>query len=665
MFGSGQVLKTMSALAMLAAFASILQGQESAPDLTTVSLESLMNMKVSSVSRRDEELRSSAAAIHVITQEDIRRSGATDIADLLRMVPGMDVARKDSSTWAISTRGFTAEYATKLLVMVDGRTVYDPTFSGVSWHLQNLVLEDIDRIEVIRGPGATMWGANAVNGVISIKTKRAADTQGGLLVADAGTNSPGEGTIRFGSSIGSHLFYRLYSRQTTRLAFDSPTGGPGGDAWNLTTVGTRLDWDPSKSNSVVFESEARRGVRGARQNFLTSISPITFGTVGLRSDEGGFAMARWSHIFKDKSSLTVQVYHDILHLKGNNGAKDLKINDFDFQHNFKIGGRNNVMWGVGKRDINDSFPTTLAFGMTPAQSHTDLNSAFVQDEISIVQDKVSLSIGSKFEDSSLAGGNFQPSIRISWLPNARQAIWVAVSRGVHSASRVERGMRVNFTAFETGSGPAAVDLLGQPGTRSEGLVAYEMGYRYQANRKLWLDATTFYNVYDHLSTDPPGAPYFATDPAPPHLVLPLFFQNNSKGEAYGGETSINYQLLRSLRVESSYSLLLMQLHSPTGDTSDSNIEGQTSRHQVRFESTYNVGKSLELSGQVHFASSLPYFAVPSYTRVDLKATWKGFENVELSVAGQNLLSPHFEFGDIPAPSNVTSRQIYAKVAWKF
>src|SRR5437870_1410199 len=248
------VQRAVLILALCIALPQFGSSQQGGNDLTTLSLENLLSTEVTSVSRHQEELRKTPAAVYVITQEDIRRSGVTDVAELLRMVPGVQVAQINSNVWAVGARGFSAEFSNKLLVLVDGRTVYDPTFSGVYWRLQNLVLEDIDRIEVIRGPGATMWGANAVNGVISITTKTAGNTTGGLFVADSGTSRPAEGSIRYGGSLGKTAAYRIFGRQTTRLSLTSPTGASGLDSWNMTNGGFRVDWNPSKADSLTIES---------------------------------------------------------------------------------------------------------------------------------------------------------------------------------------------------------------------------------------------------------------------------------------------------------------------------------------------------------------------------------------------------------------------------
>jgi iron complex outermembrane receptor protein len=363
----------MGAMLPLAAFA-----RQAGPDLTKASLEDLLSMEVTSVSRHQEDIMKTPAAVYVITHEDIRRSGVTDVAELLRMVPGIQVAQIESSIWAVGARGFNAEYSTKLLILVDGRTVYDPTFSGVYWRLQNFVLEDIERIEVIRGPGATMWGANAVNGVISITTKRAADTHGGLLVADAGTGRPADGSLRFGGSLGANASYRVFSRQTTRSSLLSPSGASGGDSWNLTDGGFRVDWNPAKADSVTVESSAYRGVIGRNQPVLVSLSPLSFEGSGL-GNTGGNVLTRWSHSFKNSSNLTFQAYYDNSRIKGFS-AEDIQTLDFDFQYSFKIGSRNDVVLGLGRREYSETFHNSLSIGMTPSNQNIDITSGFVQEE---------------------------------------------------------------------------------------------------------------------------------------------------------------------------------------------------------------------------------------------------------------------------------------------
>ena len=628
-------------------------------DLSDMSLESLMNLRVSSVSRNLEELKGSAAAIYVITQEDIRRSGMTDLAELFRMVPGLNVAQINSSTWAVSARGFNAQYAAKLLVLIDGRTVYDPSFSGVYWYMQNLVMEDIERIEIIRGPGATMWGANAVNGVISIRMKPAIDTQGGLLAANLGTERPGEGAFRYGGTAGAKTSYRLYGRQTTRSGLDAD----GADAWNLTSAGIRVDWKPSRSDSFTFETEMQRGVRGSQQQLLTSFSPLTFEREGLRTNRSGYFRSQWDHSFGADSGLIFRFYVSKVEYRDYGEAKVQSV-DFDFQHNFRL-GRQNITWGFGHRAVTDEYPFLLAAGMTPPSAVTHLDSIFVQDKIELLRDRLHLTLGSKFEHNTLAGRNIQPSARLSWVPTARHSVWVSASRAVHATSRVERGAHAILRAFDAGPIFGLAEAFGQESARSEGLMAYETGYRYQANRRVWTDVSLFYNVYDHLSTVEPGTPYITSQPAPTHLVAPQYFQNSTNGTTYGLETAVNYKATDIWTLRGSYSLLQMRLHGASAGATAQNIAGQSPSHQIDVSSFLHLSRSLDLSGHAYFVGALRFYNVPSYTRVDTNLRWTGFEKLELSLIGQNLLGSHLEYGETLSPSNPVHRSVYGKVAWRF
>jgi len=651
------------AMLLASALPMMISAQDAKDDLTALSLESLMSTKVTSVSRHQEELRKTAAAIYVITQEDIQRSGATDVADLLRMVPGIEVAQINSNLWAVAARGFNGQYSNKLLVLVDGRTVYDPLFSGVYWNLQNLILQDIDRIEVIRGPGATAWGANAVNGVISITTKRASVTQGGLLVADSGSGRPAEGSARFGGALGDDAFYRAFGRQTTRDSLPTGSGTDGGDSWNLTNGGFRLDWDRSKSDSFTVEGNSYRGVMGNRQNVLTSMSPVTFETAGLSGNTGADILGRWTHSFENSSTLTVQGYYDIARRTGFE-KYDVRTVDLDLQYGFKAGGRNDVMLGFGRRDYTYNLSNTVSLGLTPPSGHVNVTSGFIQDEISLINKKLYLNVGTKVEADTLAGNNLQPSAHLSWLPDNRHSAWISASHAVRTPNPSERGAYFNSGTFPAGSLPGLVNIYGQPDARSESLNAYEAGYRYQAGRKLWLDLTAFYNVYGHLSTDQTGAPYFEAVPAP-HLVLPLYVGNGMKGQTYGAEAAASYKVNSALTLKGSYSFLRLSLHGYNGTVSSEGAEGQSPRHQVSFGSSLNLPKSFNVAGNAYFVGSLPNFNTPAYTRVDTNIGWKGLENVELQIVGQNLLGSHPEFGDTISPANMVTRSIFGRVIWRF
>ena len=632
-------------------------------DLAALSLETLMDIEVTSVSRREELLQNTAAAAYVLTAEDIRRSGARDIAEVLRMSPGVNVARIDGNTWAISIRGFNQEYANKLLVLVDGRSVYDPTFSGVFWHLQNLALEDIERIEVIRGPGASMWGANAVNGVISVTTKRAGDTRGGLFVAGAGSDSPGEGVFRYGGAIGATAEYRIYGRQTTRLASSTESGDNGQDSWNVTTGGYRVDWQRSAVDSFTISGDAYRSVLGNQGARLVAISPPAYEGVAMESDRGGHALFRWDHAFAG-SDLILQAYYDYRD-EGGSGGKTLGTFDFDLQHAVAFGERHRVVWGIGHREIRDKFDSSLSFSLDPPGERTRLSSVFLQDEIAIIPEKLYLTLGSRFERSSFAGANVQPTVRVVWRPTFRQSVWASASRAVRTPSRVERGMVLNVSAFPAGPQPGVVSIRGQEDTRSEVLTAYEAGYRYQADRRIWLDVAAFYNEYDYLTTVGPGTPFSEASPSPPHTVFPQFFGNDADGETYGLEAVVGYEISPFWHVEGSYSHLRIQLHrTPGADPSVEEVEGESPRHQAHLASLVNLPSSFELSAHAYIAGRLPAFGVPGYTRIDLNLAWKRFENVELGVSGYNLTGSHREFGDAASSVHV-GPGVFGKISWAF
>lgn len=632
-------------------------------DLAELNLESLMDVEVTSVSRREELLRNTAAAAYVITAEDIRRSSARDVAELLRMAPGVNVARIDSHSWAVSVRGFNQEFANKLLVLIDGRSVYDPTFSGVFWHLQNLALEDIERIEVVRGPGASMWGANAVNGVISITTRPAAETSGGLFSAGAGSDSPGEGVFRFGGSSGSTLHYRLSARQTTRLA-SPPGSSPGGpDSWNVTSASYRVDWQAGANNTVTVSGEAYRSALGNQGVRLVAIWPPTYEGVGIESDRGAHALFRWDRV-SAASDLTVRAYYDFRDERGS-GGKTIGTFDVELQQSLDL-PRYRVVWGLGHRDIRDDFSSSLSFSVSPSAQAWRLTSAFAQVEIALAPETLYLTAGSKVEHSSFSGGNVQPTLRLMWHPTFRHSLWAAASRAVRTPNRIERGMVLNVSSFPAGLQPGVVSVRGRPDTRSEVLTAYEAGYRYQANRRVWVDVASFFNEYDDLMTVGPGAPFTETSPPPQHTVYPQYLFNAADARAYGLESVLGYEVTPFWHAELGYSHLRINVRrAPGADPSVEDSEGESPRHQLHAASILNLPSAFELSAHGWVVGGLPTFGLSGYTRFDVNLAWRGPESLELGVSGYNLTGTHREFGDDMSSANTVGPGVFGKLAWTF
>jgi iron complex outermembrane receptor protein len=636
-------------------------------ELSEMSLEQLMAIPVTSVSRRQEKLLKTAAAVYVITQEDIRRSGATDIADVLRMVPGMNVAQISSSKWAVGARGFNAQWENKLLVTVDGRTVYTPSFAGVFWDSQDFVLEDIERIEVIRGPGATMWGANAVNGVISITTKRAADTQGGLFNVEAGARRPGEGSVRYGGALGKNAFYRVFAKQTNRSSLPEASTGDGNDAWNLTHGGFRVDWKTSEKDDFTVDGDLLRAVSGARVNGVSSLSPVTYRGAEHSGQSAGSLRTRWNHS-SGTSDLTVQFYYENFNNYETFTTLE-RLVDFDLQHSFNIGDRHKMIWGAGQRWTSDKNINSAHMGYSPDRMRASVSNAFLQDEIALAPDRLYLTFGTKFERNTYTGFEIQPTARVLWMPDPKRSVWGAVSRAVRTANRADRGYRTDLAAYPVGESLGVLSLLGHREARSENLIAYELGHRYQANRKFSLDFASFYNIYDHLATVEPGDPFSEDEPSPSHLVIPLYFSNLMKGETYGAEASVNYQVNSSWALKGGYSLLRMQLHlyPNSQDSEAEGAEGNSPRHQAFIGSSFSLRRNLQLSTNSYFVSSLPKWNIPAYVRLDINLGWHAGENVELRVVGQNLLNPsHPEFGEGEGTAaSAMKRGIFGRIIWRF
>lgn len=656
----------------LLSLATAARAQKAEHELAGLSLDELINIEVTSASKKEEKLFKTATAIYVITRDDIRRSGLTTVPEVLRMAPGLEVARINANIWAIGARGFNGRFGNKLLVLIDGRSVYSATFAGIYWNVQDVPLDDIERIEVIRGPGTTLWGSNSVNGVINIITKHSRETQGGLITAGGGSEDLGFGSARYGGKIKEDAFYRLYAQYSDRSDLVDSLGHSAGDKWDSLRGGGRLDWNLGRRDFFTLQGDIYH--IDARDTF-SSVSPAApLKPLGTTSDsfDGGNVLGRWHHDFSKRSDMTLQFYYDRARRRGVViGEESSHTFDLDFQNHVAIGSRQDLIWGLGYRlvssDSKSDSSTSVRF--TPKGRRTPLFSGFVQDEVALVKDKLRLTIGSKFEHTDYSGLEVQPSIRALWTPSPHQTLWGAASRAVRTTLHDDKGLRANVAAFPGQNGlPVVVAILGDPRTRPETLRAYEFGYRAQAHDRLSLDIATFYNVYDSLRSSEPGLPFFETDPLPPHLVIPLRFNNLLRGETYGVELSTNVDLTNSWKLSGSYSFLRMQLHRTPGgrDVTGEAAEGNSPRHQFQIHSYLRLPRNLELDTAMYRVSELPNQRVAGYTRLDARLGWRVSEGADLSVGLQNLLdSRHQEFGrDAVVPSRI-ARSAYAKITWRF
>jgi len=642
--------------------------QQTRNNLAQASLEDLLNIEVTSASRKEQKISQVPAAIFVITQEEIRSSGATNIPDLLRMVPGLDVAQINANTWAISARGFNLEFANKLLVLVDGRAVYTPLFGGVYWDTLDVPLEDIEQIEVIRGPGGTVWGANAVNGVINIITKSAAETHGALITAGGGTQAEGFGTVQYGGKIKEDSSYRIFAKYLNDDHLPDLNGQNGDDGWHLLHGGFRADTKLSAKDSLITEGDIYDGKESAI--FIHSIlsPPQNINLVGIAILSGGNVMTRWSHAFSSRRDISLQFYFDRYDRDAPQFEEFRNTFDFDFQNHIILGTRQDLIWGVGYRHTADQTAPTIDRAFLPANFAGQLFNIFIQDQITLKSDRVALYVGSKFENDYFTGFDLEPSARLAWTPSNRRTFWAAVSRANRTPTRRDEDLDAALAVLP---GPAEVALLGNPNMKSEHVIAYELGYREEPTDYLSLDVAAFFNTYRGLESLEPAPSFLDSRFVPPLLVFPTVLGNKMYGTTYGVEASVNWKVTHRWTLSPGYSFLGMNLHiDPTSldTTSVANTEGSNPENQAQLRSHIELPRGFSWDTNAYFVDRLPFQLIPSYTRLDTQVGWRLGERIEVNLVGQNLLkNDHAEFSDFlqSVNSSLVKRSAYAKFTWQF
>ncbi len=563
--GTPAVRRFAIVLAILALAERPAGSQQKVGDLTQVSIENLMNMEVTSASRKEQRISDVATAIFVISKEDIRRSGATNIPDLLRMVPGLDVTQMNANTWAITARGFNSQFADKLLVLIDGRAVYTPLFGGAFWDTQDVPLEDIERIEVIRGPGGSVWGANAVNGVINVITKKAADTQGVLVSGGAGTHAKEFGTVQYGGK-AKETSYRIFTDYQNTGHFLDLNGQDADDDWHLLHGGFRADTTLSKKDSLTTQGDIYAGSEGATIVHSVFSPPDNLTVQRVAGLSGGNLLGRWDRIFSARSDTTLQIYFDRHTRSGPESREVRNTFDLDFQHHVAWGTRQDLIWGAGYRYSGDQTVGTVDQAFVPADSAGDLFNLFIQDQIALKPDRLALSVGTKLENSYFTGYDLEPSARLAWTPSRRHTFWAAISRASQTPSRRRAGLDAALAALP---GPAEVILLGNPDPKSEHVIAYELGYRAELHRRLSIDLATFFNTYSDLETIEPQPPFLDNNSNPPLLVIPKMLDHQMHGTTEGLEAFAKWKVTSCWTLSPGYSFLEMHLH--TGASSQDTI----------------------------------------------------------------------------------------------
>jgi iron complex outermembrane receptor protein len=646
--------------------------QQIPADLTDRSIEDLMNMQVTSVSKTAQTLSRAASAVFVISQDDIRHSGALNIPDLLRMVPGTDVSQINANTWAISTRGFNARFSNKLLVLVDGRPVYTQTFGGVFWDVLDLPLEDIERIEVIRGPGGSIWGANAVNGVINIITKKAADSRGGLVVAGAGNFDQAFGTVQYGGQAGVNTDYRVFLKYFDQNDLPNSSAQNGGDGWHMIRGGFRTDSVVSSKDKLMVQGDiftVREGIPTIRFPAVTATSLINVEELGNQS--GGFIQGVWDHTLSVHSDTTLQISFDRYNRDDilQQGRSTL---DLDFQNNFSGWSRQNIVWGLEYRYSAANSVGNLTASFVPADFTNLQFGSFVQDEIAIIPARLFLTIGAKVEHNSYTGFELMPDIRVAWTPSPHHSLWAAVSKADRTPSELDASARSTISGFPGPGGiPVLVTFIGNPHVKNETLIAYEVGYRTTVLRQLSIDVSAYHNNYSDQETLEPAVPFVENTPPPPHLIAPLTYENLMHGEADGIEVAANWQVAHRWTLSPSYAFEELHMHlAPTSQdtTSIEEVEGGSPTNSAQLRSRLFLWRGLVWDTSAYFVGRLTDPREPSYTRLDSQLSWNLRERTSVSFVGQNLVKDrHEEFVDLSgtARSTLVKRNAYVKFSWQF
>jgi iron complex outermembrane recepter protein len=634
-------------------------------DLT---LQQLGDVEVTTLSKAPEQVRKTAAAIYVITQEDIKRSGATTIPDALRLAPGVEVARIDSSKWSIGIRGFGSRLTRDVLVLIDGRTVYTTMLAGTYWEVQNMVLDDVDRIEIIRGPGGTIWGPNAVNGVINIITKSSKNTQGTLVSTGGGDLEQGFFNARYGGGDNKNFNYRVYA-----LGFDrGPEYHPDGrnfDRWRAAQGGFRTDWT-SDRDTVTVQGDVYDEGAGESVTATSYTAPYSQTLDGTALLSGANVLARWQRTMGKGEDFQIQAYYDRTNRHEPNFIDNRDTLDIDFLDRFRLPGRQQISWGLGAR-VSRGYDPQVFSGLvfSPVERSDRLLTAFFQDEIELVENRLTLSVGTKFLRTNFTGLQLQPSGRLLWTPTDKQTLWASFTHAVRTPSDAERNFFLSGYIGTSQGLPFFARFNANPNFRSEQLNGYETGYRRLLGPKVYVDIAAFYNHYSDLfSEDITGAPFVENNPPPTHLLLPAEFGNGLFGTTRGVEIAPEWQAFSFWRLGASYSFLQMEIRkSPNSQDVGTapGIEGSSPRHQVGAQSDFDFAKHFNIDLTYRFISALAAEKVNAYSTTDARFAWQFIPHFELSVVGQNLLQPHHaESAGDPGPLVGIKRNVYAQVTWK-
>jgi len=642
--------------------AAILCAQDSATvHLKGLSLEELINVEVTTLSKKAQSLSRTAAAVHVITAEEIVRSGYTSLPELLKHVPGLQVSQIDGNQWAITSRGFAGHFSNKLLVLIDGRSVYTPLFSGVFWDVQDILLDDIDRIEIIRGSGGSLWGANAVNGIINIISKDSKETLGGLAQASIGTNDQRVGSLRYGHQVSHKAALRVFGKYSHNGASTDTAGQETADDMEIGRGGFRYDRSLAEQSSLMLRGDLYSGKVGATY-ILPSIDP----PYAVRTDDrtavsGGNLLVRLNRSVSTSSEISVQGYVDLTHRDDIRLVEDQTTVNLDFNHRFHPITAAELTWGLGYRGTRSHLARTAYFSTDPDERFDNLWTAFAQTELPLVAGRLTLTFGSKIEHNDYTGFEGQPSARMLWTPVRAHTLWAAVSRAVRTPSRMEHDGIANwvvyppFSPLNPGPLPVLVRFHASRDFKSESVVGYEIGHRVTLASSLASDMAVFYNDYKSLFSPITGTPEF--DPLDPtHVVLPATAGNDLRGVSYGLEWGVDWFASKAVVVRAGYTYLKITMFSDSvaNAVSVSEEEGVSPENQFSLRLSFDDDRRLDGQLSLRYVDRLPYQSLESYWTLDTRVGLKINPSVGVALVGQNLMNEnHVEF--VPRLGTVTSQ----------
>jgi iron complex outermembrane receptor protein len=648
----------------------------SAATLKHLTLEQLSQIDVTSPSKGPTSAFRSPVAIYVITNEDIRRSGVTTIADALRLAPGVEVARIDGSTWSVGIRGFGTGLSRSVLVLIDGRSVYTPLFAGTYWDVQDYLLEDIERIEVIRGPGGTIWGPNAVNGVINIITKSSQDTQGTYASVGGGSVEQGFGNVRYGGDNGEGLTYRVYAKGYDRGA-EYHNDHDNFDSWRGAQGGFRMDWKESDRDTFTLQGDVYRQEDGS-QDVLGNYTPPAETLIQANAQlTGDNVLARWTRKSSDGNDLQIEAYYDRTDRFEPNFGEVRNTFDVDYIQHTRVKSRQQFIYGLGAQ-ASDSHFKEVASGLVfaPADILDFQLSGFFEDDISVVDSKLTLDVGSKAFRTNFTGMEFEPSVRLMWTPAEKHAFWAAYTHAIRAPSQAEEDFYLSSYLGTADGYPFFGRYNANPKFAPEQLNGYEVGYRTLISKNLYIDFAGFWNHYHDLFSEDLEAPLtlastlpFPSQTEPPtYLLITAQFRNSFYGSTMGGEIAPEWRPTSYWRLRGSYAYLDMNLSKTPGTApgnSPQSEEGSSPRHEAGVQSYLDISKKLQLDLTYRYVSALVAQGVPGYSTGDARLAWRFQPHVELSVVGNNLLQPHHvEYIGDPTGAVGILRSVYASVAWR-